>query len=74
MGWLNVFGLGFMVVIMIPNIVFAVKCRDGFNNSWNNKLVEGLEQMGRFGCFGTMIVNIPGTWFGWGLTKRLRCI
>lgn len=65
MKWLNVFGLGFMVVIMIPNIIFVVKCRDGFENRWNNKLVEALEQIGRFGCFGTMIVNVPGTWFGW---------
>lgn len=65
MGWLNVFGLGFMVVIMIPNIIFAVKCRDGFENKWNNRAVECLEQLGRFGCFATMIVNIPGTWFGW---------
>ena len=24
-----------------------------------------MEQVGRFGCFGFMIINIPGTWFGW---------
>lgn len=23
------------------------------------------EQVGRLGCFGFMIINIPGTWFGW---------
>ena len=22
-------------------------------------------QVGRLGCFGFMIINIPGTWFGW---------
>ncbi len=65
MEWLNVFGLGFMVFIMIPNIIFAMKCKDGFENKWNNKLVETIEQIGRFGCFGFMIINIPGTWFGW---------
>ena len=27
--------------------------------------VETAEQIGRFGCFGFMIFNIPGTWFGW---------
>lgn len=32
MRWFNVYGLGFMLVIMIPNIVFAVKCRGGFRN------------------------------------------
>ena len=65
MEWFNVFGLIFMAVIMIPNIVFAIKCKDGFDNKWNNKYVEVIEQVGRFCCFGFMIINIPGTWFGW---------
>lgn len=62
---LNVFGLVMVAVIMIPNILFAMKCKDGFVNKWNNKSVETVEQIGRFGCFGFMIINIPGTWFGW---------
>lgn len=65
MNWLNVFGLIMVAVIMIPNILFAMKCKDGFENKWNNRFVETLEQIGRFGCFGFMIINIPGTWFGW---------
>ena len=65
MEWLNVFGLVMVAVIMIPNILFAMKCKDGFVNTWNNKSVETVEQIGRFGCFGFMIINIPGTWFGW---------
>ena len=54
-----------MVVILIPNIIFATKCKDGFDIKWKNKYVEVMEQVGRFGCFGFMIINIPGTWFGW---------
>ncbi len=65
MNWLNIFGLIMVAVIMIPNILFAMKCKDGFENKWNNKLVEILEQIGRFCCFGFMIINIPGTCFGW---------
>ena len=65
MGWFNVFGLIFIVVIMIPNVVFAIKRKDAFDNKWDNKFVEFIEQAGRFGCFGFMIFNIPGTWFGW---------
>ena len=65
MEWLNVFGLIMVAVIMIPNILFAMKCKDGFVNKWNNKFVETVEQIGRFGCFGFMIINIPGSWFGW---------
>ena len=64
MEWLNVFGLIFIAVIMIPNVVFAIKCKDGFDNKWNNKYVEVTEQVGRLGCFGFMIINIPGTCFG----------
>ena len=65
MEWLNPFGLVFMAVILIPNIVYALKCKDGFANKWENKTVQIIEQVGRFGCFGFMIVNIPGTCFGW---------
>lgn len=65
MEWINIFGVIFIVIIMIPNILYALKIKDGFENKWNNKLVEIIEQIGRFGCFGFMIVNIPGTWFGW---------
>ena len=42
----------------------AIKCKDGFDNKWNNKYVEVTEQVGRLGCFGFMIINIPGTCFG----------
>ena len=65
MGWFNLFGLIFIVVIMIPNTIFAIKCKEGFDNKWSNKTVEIIEQAGRFGCFVFMIINIPGTWFGW---------
>lgn len=69
MGWLNTFGLIFVFVIMIPNIIFAVKCKDGFENKFNNRFVEILEQAGRFGCFGFMIINIPKITFGWADRK-----
>lgn len=65
MGQINIFGLVFMVIIMIPNVIFALKCKDGFENRWKNKAVEVLEQIGRYGCFAFMVINIPKTWFGW---------
>ena len=64
MAWFNPYGLVFMVLIMIPNIVFSVKCKNGFENVWSNKAVEMLEQIGRYGCFATMIFNVPFTAFG----------
>lgn len=65
MGWINIFGLIFMAVIMIPNIIFAIMNKDGFENLWENKRVELPEQIGRYGCFIFMVINVPGTWFGW---------
>jgi len=64
MEWFNVFGLVFITVIMIPNIIFAVKCKDGFCHKWNNKWVELVEQIGRFSTIAFMIINIPKTCFG----------
>ena len=69
MEWINIFGAIFIVIIMIPNIIYAIKCKDGFENKWRNKVVEIAEQIGRFGCFGFMVINIPGTWFGWWSDK-----
>jgi len=65
MEWFNIYGMIFIIIIMIPNVIYAIKCRDGFKNNWNSKFIEVVEQIGRFGCFGFMIINIPGTWFGW---------
>ena len=65
MEWFNPFGLVFITIIMIPNVVFAIRCKDGFTNNYRNKTVELVEQIGRYGCFSFMIFNVPGTWFGW---------
>ena len=56
---------------MIPNIVFALKCKDGFANKYNNKFVELFEQIGRFGSFIFMILNIPKTYFGFYFNNGL---
>jgi len=64
MRWFNIYGLVFIAIIMIPNIIFSIKVKDGFDNLWINKPMEIMEQIGRFSCFGFMIINIPGTWFG----------
>lgn len=65
MEWFNIFGLAFITAIMIPNIIFALKHKEAFENRYHNKTIEIIEQIGRFGCFGFMIFNIPTTWFGW---------
>ena len=75
MGWFNYYGLIFIAIIMIPNIIFAIKQKDGFTNKYKNKAVEILEQIGRYACFVLMIFNIPYTyfdfWFEYALTAYL---
>ena len=67
MDFFNPFGPIFIILIMIPNLVFALKCKEGFENHWKSKIakiLEIFEQIGRYGCFAFMIFNIPGTYFG----------
>lgn len=64
MNWINIYGLVFMLAIMIPNIIFALKNQDGFQNLWKNRVVELFEQIGRIGCFCFMVLIIPGCGFG----------
>lgn len=71
MGWFNIYGLIIIAVIMIPNIVFAIKNKNGFENLQNNKITEILEQIGRFSCFVLMIFNIPYTYIGFWFDNAL---
>ena len=64
MDWLNPYGLCIIILILIPNILFAVKCSNGFENCWRNRTAEILEQAGRYACMGFMVFNIPGTYCG----------
>ena len=66
---INVFGLAFMAVILAPNLVFALRCREGFAHPRTNRVLELLEQIGRFGCFAFMI--LPGPGFGFSSDEAL---
>lgn len=60
----NPFGLLLMAVILVPNILFARRHPEAFTAPPQNKLLETLEQIGRFGCFGFMVINLPGAVWG----------
>lgn len=70
-GFFNIYGFIIIAVIMIPNIVFAIKNKNGFENLQNNKITEILEQIGRFSCFVLMIFNIPYTYIGFWFENAL---
>lgn len=71
MSWFNYIGLIIIAGIMIPNILYAVKQKDGFQNKYVNKSAEVFEQIGRVGCFIFMIFNIPHTYFGFWFSGAL---
>ena len=59
---------------MIPNIIYAIKCKDGFQNKFENKTLELFEQISRFGSFGFMVINV--LYFGFWFDKDLaiKCV
>lgn len=65
MEYINLFGLVFMIVIMVPNIIFAIRNKEGFINRYQDKALEAVEEIGRYGCFVFMIFRIPSLTFGW---------
>ncbi len=70
MGWFNYYGLIIMAIIMIPNIIYAVKHKDD-ESHYKNKAVIISEQIGRYGCFVFMIFNVPYTYFNFWFDSAL---
>ena len=75
MDWFNYYGLIFLAVILIPNIVYAVKNKGGDLNADISKAAVIAEQTGRYGCMIFTVFNIPFTyfnfWFDGALTVYL---
>ena len=63
MDWFNYYGLIAIIIIMLPNIIFAINHKDSFINTYKNTTLSVLEQIGRYACMIFMIFNIPYTYF-----------
>ena len=71
----NPWGFLFLSIIMIPNIIFAIKNKEAFENSIQKKwfkILEIFEQIGRYGCFFCMMFNISETYFGFSSNFSFR--
>lgn len=64
-GWLNVYGLILVILLLIPNIIYAIKFKDK-KNQCTSKLMNTLEQIGRYACMFLMVFNIGIAEFGFG--------
>ncbi len=66
-GWINVFGTMIVVIMLVPNIIYVIKNED-LENKYKNKLVNTVEQLGRYvsliltifpiGIYGFKIVDL----------------
>ena len=52
-GWINIFGAVVVVLMLIPNIVYAIRYRDE-KNLCTNRLMNLIEQVGRYACIVLM--------------------
>ena len=61
----HVFCAGIVVLLLIPNLIYALRHRGGGISS-GSRAVNLLEQIGRFGCMICMVVplGVPGGAFG----------
>lgn len=71
MGWCNYCGIAIVAIILLPNIVFAIKRKDGFAGKYSNKAAQVFEQIGRYGCMAFMVFNVPYTYFDFWFDNAL---
>lgn len=62
-GWINMFGIILVVLMLIPNVIYAIKHHNEPNHC-QSRLINILEQIGRYGCMLLMIFNIGLNKFG----------
>ena len=62
-GWINVFGAVIVVLMLIPNIVYALKNK-GEKNLCANRFMNIVEQVGRYACIALMCLPLLVWKFG----------
>lgn len=62
-GWINIFGLILVILLLIPNLIYAFKFR-GQQNKCSNKYMNILEQISRYASMFFMVFNIGIAEFG----------
>ncbi len=69
-GWINLFGAGVVALLLVPNIVYAVKNKDE-KNLCANKLMNVLEQVGRYACIVLMWLPLLVWEFGFASVPEM---
>ena len=63
--WLNLFGAVIVILVLVPNIIYATKYRER-KNLCENKAMNIVEQIGRFASIFLMIFHIGVAELGFG--------
>ena len=69
-GWINLLGGVFVILLLIPNIVYAIKNRDQ-KNLCDNKAMNAIEQIGRYACIVLMWFPLFVWEFGFGSVFKM---
>ena len=68
--FLDPLGLALLAAILVPNLIFALTHRQGFENAVSCPRLERWEQVGRFGSLAFLVLRLPflpwGEWFPGG--------
>ena len=62
-GWINVFGAVIVILMMIPNIIYAIRNKDE-KNKCTNWFMNVIEQVGRYACIILMWMSLLVWKFG----------
>ena len=65
-GWINLFGAGIIVLIMIPNIIYATGQKQDETQIEVPRGLSACEQVGRYGCIILMWLPLLVWKFGFG--------
>lgn len=63
MGWINIHGLLIIILLLLPNIIYACYFKN-VENKCESRVINLMEQIGRFGSMFLMVFNIGIAEFG----------
>ena len=69
-GWINVFGGIIVILMLIPNVVYAIKNK-GEKNLCGNKFMNVIEQVGRYACIVLMWLPLLVWKFGFASVAEM---
>ncbi len=69
-GWINVFGACFVILMLIPNIIYAVRNKNE-KNLCENRLMNIIEQVGRYACIILMWLPLSVGKFGFASVAEM---